>query len=129
MSGQLGPPTQCDEGVTWGEHRRALHRFRFALDEVLEWFAVVQDSPARRADDLALRDAIQRARAPIAAITAVLDRMEPAASWIEPTDVPADASAGLVLGDQTFTPDEGEQAREQAEEEREATEREGSVTQ
>ena len=107
MSEQMRPPMQRDEGVTWVEHRRALHRFRFALDEVLEWFAVVQTLPARRADDRALREAIEQARAPLAAILAVLDRMEPAASWIEPADVPAD---------------EGEQAREQAGEEREASE-------
>ena len=52
--------------------------------------------------------------------------MEPAASGIGPTDVPADESAGLALVDQTFTPDEGEQAREQAAEEREATQQEGA---
>ncbi len=125
MSQQTGPPTPGDEGVTQGEHRRALHRFRFALDEVLEWFAVVQTLPARRADDRALREAIEQARAPLAAILAVLDRMEPAASWIEPTDVPADEGTGLALVDQTFTPEVGEQARERAEE-REASEQEGA---
>ena len=123
MSEQQAPPKS---GVTWAEHRRALHRFRFTLDEVLEWFAVVQTLPARRADDRALREAIEQARAPLAAILAVLDRMEPAASWIEPTDVPADESAGLALVDQPFTPDEGEQAHEQAEEEREATDQQGA---
>ena len=111
MTEQMGLPTQSDEGVTWREHRRALHRFRFTLDELLEWFAVVQTLPARRADDRALGDAIEQARVPLAAILAVLDRMEPAASWIEPADMPAD---------------EGKQARQQAEEERETTEQEGA---
>ena len=126
MSKQMGPPTQNDEGATRWEHRRALHRFRFTLDELLEWFAVVQGFPARRADDQALREAIERARVPLSAITAVLDRMEPATSWLEPADVPADEGAGLALVDQTFTPDEGEQAREQAEEERETNEQQGA---
>ena len=52
--------------------------------------------------------------------------MEPAASRIAPTDVPADGSAGLALVDRTFTPDEGEQAREQVEDERKATEQQGA---
>jgi hypothetical protein len=52
--------------------------------------------------------------------------LEPAASWIEPTDAPADES-GLALVDQTFTPEEGEQAREQAEAEREEHEARAQV--
>ena len=124
MSGQMRPPMQHDVGTTWGEHRRALHRFRLTLDELVEWFAVIESLPARRADDRALRDAIQQTRSPIAALMAVLDRMEPAASWIEPADVPANESADLALVDQTFSPDEGRQARQQAEEARESGEQE-----
>ena len=59
-----------------GQERRSLRRFRTSLDVVLEWFAVVETLPSKRADDPALRAAIEAARPPIAAILAVLERME-----------------------------------------------------
>ena len=76
MSGQTGQPAQTDEGQGNPDHRRTLRRFQTTLDELLEWFAIVQTFPARRADDPALRDAIEQARPPIAEIVAVLERME-----------------------------------------------------
>ncbi len=76
MNEQVGQPTPGEERVTRAEHRRALRRFRTSLDDVLEWFAVVEALPSRRADDQALRDAIQQAKPPIATIVALLERME-----------------------------------------------------
>ena len=125
MSGHTAQPPPGGDGGHTLEHRYALGAFRSSLDGVLEWFAIVQTLPTRRADDQALRDAIDQAKPPIAAILAVLDRMEPPGGWTGPTDALAD-DAGLALVDQTFTPDEGEQAREQAEEEREADEQKGA---
>ncbi len=125
MSEQTRPqPPQSGEGAHTVEHRYALGAFRSALDGVLEWFAVVQTLPTRRVDDQTLCGAIEQAGPPLAAILTVLDRMEPPGGWAGPGAAPADESGGLALVDQTFTPDEGEQAREQAEEAREAGEEE-----
>ena len=58
------------------ENRRTLGGLRASLDQLLEWFALVESLPARRADDPALRDAIREARPHIATLLAVLERMD-----------------------------------------------------
>ena len=58
------------------QERQALRPLLVTLDELLETLASLEDLPARRAEDPALRKAIRKVRPGIAELLAVLDRME-----------------------------------------------------